>query len=69
MRGLAPNAYAEERTSTTPAASHLAELLAKRPELAAYTYPATAGDVREVIAKLDEIAVLLGRLVSASARR
>lgn len=46
------------------AEGRLAELVAKHPELSAYTRPATAGDIAELGKKLDEIAELLRRLLA-----
>lgn len=51
------------------AAARLAEIAAEHPELAAYTCPATAGDIAEVAAKLDEVADLLRRLLAVVERR
>jgi hypothetical protein len=49
--------------SITEAARRLDDLLEKQPELSAYKFPASAGDMDALGKKLDEIAELLRRLV------
>lgn len=60
IRGAGRSTSAERHAA---AQRRLVDVLEKHPEVAAYTQPASSGDVREVIAKLDEIADLLRRFV------
>lgn len=56
-------------TRLSHAQERLAELLKKHPEFAPYTRSVTAGDVHEIIKRLDEIATLLRGLTTPGAGR
>jgi len=55
-------------TPITEAARRLSELLEKHPELSAYKFPASAGDMDALGKKLDGIIALLQRLANEQAR-
>lgn len=65
--GVSPADAPTPADRLTTARARLADLLEKYPEMAAYTRPASEGSVRDVVAKLDEIAGLLRAALSASA--
>lgn len=57
-----------ESQRTPPAAARLSDLLEKHPDLSAYKFPASAGDIAELGKKLDEIAASLKELNGLLAR-